>query len=917
MNAFGLGRTEALPGRDPALAALAAVVADARAGRRGVALVTGAAGIGKTSLLRAALTDVEATVLWASGADSEAHVAHGITDQLIRSSPLREDDRISLRAAMTADPLAMGAAMVSLVDRLDLAAAGPLVVVVDDAHWADSPSLLALTFAARRLRRDPAALVVACRAGEEHRLPAALVRLVDDEGVRLPLAPLGRDDVRRVAVEHTGRPISAAAAERLRSHTGGVPLHLRTLLEELPPGALLVEGELPAPRSFGTLVLSRLAGAGPSVEAVVMAAAVLEEPVAPALLARVTGVDEVLAAVDAGVERGLLVVVPGPDGLDRRVTTAHPLVRAVLLGDLSQERRTELHRAAAAALTGLPALRHRLSAASGPDRQLWGEAAAAAAAEGAGGRPATAALLSRMAVPVAPDRAARATSVLDAIDQYLDAGQLDQAAELRDRLEPDPSGPRHHHVAGRLAYVLGPRREARAHLQAAWDALVAEAGSEAGLPDLDAGARRTAAAVAAAAAVLAVDRADGDAGLRWARHAIDLDPLEAARGSTAHLLAGASALSGRYGEGLAELDRLCAAVSWVPGPAAADALSGRGLLRLWSHHLDDAAADFERSLRMGSHGSFVGRETARFYLAEVRYRQGRWDDAVALAETAASVIDDTDQRWMAAIPHATAARPLAARGHPAAAYHLDRAESASRELGGVSAVLTQVSAVEVAACANDLDRVVALGDALAGQPIDERIAPWRATYAEALVAKGRMEDAAAVAEELQVRATTPLVAADHLRARAALASSEGSLADLAGRAEPLAGVAGPYVGARLQLAIGRAARRAGHRRLAAEQLRRAGAAFEGLGAVPWAERAARELETAGLRPRRSPARTGAELTPTEQAVARLVATGLTNREVGEELIVSAKTVEHHLSRIYAKLGVRSRTELARAHPVDP
>jgi DNA-binding NarL/FixJ family response regulator len=916
MTAFGLGRAEDLPGRDAALAALAAVVADARAGQRGIALVLGEPGIGKSSLLRSAFADAEATVLWASGAESEAHVAHGVTDQLIRSSPLGEDDRGQLRDAMGADPLAMGAAMVSLVDRLDLGAAGPLVVVVDDAQWADHPSLLALTFAARRLRRDRAALVVACRPDGIAALPDALVRLVDDEGIRLPLEPLGRDEVRQVATAYVGHPVSSATAERLRAHTGGLPLHLRTLLEELPPGALSSDAELPAPRSFGTLVLGRLAGAPPAVEAVVMAAAVLEEPAGPDLLGRVSGVADVLTAIDEAVARGLLVTVPASTGRHRRHTTSHPLVRAVLLGDLPQRRRAELHQQAARALSGLASLRHRLAGSSGPDPALWEDAMATAASEAENGRPATAALLSRAAMRVASDPEARVRSLLEAIDRHLDAGQLDQAAELQALLGDEPADPRHHHVAGRLAYVLGPRRQAEAHLQAAWDGLVERAGSEAALPHLDPGARRLAGAVAAALAVLAVDRADGESGLRWARWAIDLDPVEAGRSSCAHLLAGASALTGRYDEGLAELDRLCAAVGSTPGPALADALSGRGLLHLWTHRLDDAAADFEHSLRLGCHGSFVGTETARCYLAEVRYRQGRWDDAVALAETAASVIDDTEQAWMAAIPHAAAARPLAARGHPATEAHLARAEQAAAGVGGVNAVLCQVSAIEVAACAQDVDRVLAIGDVLAGQPIDERIAPWRATYAEALAVKGRTDEAVAVAGELGATAATPLSAADHQRALAAVATATGSATDQVDVAS-VDPDAGPYVVARLRLARGRALRRAGHRRVATEQLEAARAGFERLGAEPWVQVVDTELEMTGLRPRRSTPSAGASLTPSEQAVARLVAQGMTNREVGQELIVSAKTVEHHLSRIYAKLGVRSRTELARAFPADP
>jgi len=266
---------------------------------------------------------------------------------------------------------------------------------------------------------------------------------------------------------------------------------------------------------------------------------------------------------------------------------------------------------------------------------------------------------------------------------------------------------------------------------------------------------------------------------------------------------------------------------------------------------------------------------------------------------------------MAAIPHATAARPLAARGSSAAVEHLERAEGAAALVGGVSAVLAEVSALEVAAARHGHDDVVAVGDALAGRPIDERIAPWRASYVEALVVKGRVGDATAVVEELSAIPATPLVQADLVRARTALAAAAGfDLDALVDGAAELGDTAGPYPTARLELALGRALRRAGQRRAAAEHLHRARDRFDDLGAAPWSEVTARELEMAGLRPRRSTPRAGADLTPSEQAVARLVAKGLTNREVGEELIVSAKTVEHHLSRIYAKLGVRSRTELA-------
>ena len=218
------------------------------------------------------------------------------------------------------------------------------------------------------------------------------------------------------------------------------------------------------------------------------------------------------------------------------------------------------------------------------------------------------------------------------------------------------------------------------------------------------------------------------------------------------MLAGAYALAQRFEEGLLELDRLCARLDAAEGagdPALADVHSARGLLHLWTHDLDAAAADLELSLAAATRGgSFVARETARFYLAEVRYRQGRWDDAVLLAELSASVVDDSDQAWMAALPHATAAQPLAARGEPARRPH--RAGDRSRGAGGRR---RRDGAVPdrrprgggVRARPRRGDRAGRGARRRTGWAGHERIAPWRASYVEALVAEGRADEADEVA----------------------------------------------------------------------------------------------------------------------------------------------------------------------------
>jgi ATP/maltotriose-dependent transcriptional regulator MalT len=404
---------------------------------------------------------------------------------------------------------------------------------------------------------------------------------------------------------------------------------------------------------------------------------------------------------------------------------------------------------------------------------------------------------------------------------------------------------------------------------------------------------------------------------------MSLAPQHAARLSVAHMLASGHALSGSIADGLAELDRLCASLDAAldaHAPTVADAHSARGILRLWAHDLDGAALDLEASLAAASRGgSFDARESARFYLGEVRYRQGRWDDALLLAQLAASIAEDADQLWMAALPHATAARPLAARGAAAADEHLERArEAATRSGSPVGSSLVHLAAMEVAICHRDLPRAAELGDAIAAfsEQLEERFVPWRAGYVEALVSLGRIDDGARFADQLARSSPTPVVRNDTALAALLVAGARGDDQAFDGAAEEGlaadADAAGPYPRARLELAAGRGWRRRGERRRAVTVLEQAHARFEHLGADPWLEQVDREIAAAGLRPQRRRFGAGEQLTAREQAVAQLVARGMTNTEVATELILSAKTVEHHLSRIYAKLGVRSRTELAAA-----
>jgi DNA-binding CsgD family transcriptional regulator len=904
------GQGMGLVGREPELATLRAALERASKGEPTVVLVVGEAGMGKTELLRSVAEAPGVIASVAAADEGESELDYALVEQLLRRSPLAGDQVSDTLPSVGTDPLEAGASLLRLVDGLQLGA--PLVVAIDDAHWADRSSLDALTFGARRLRADRVLLCVATRPESLDRLPQGLVRLADATGGRIDIGGLDTAAMHALATALRDEPVSVAAAERLRAHTGGNPLHARALLRELPAGVLAGGGPLPAPRSYATLVLARLAACHQPARELVSALAVVGPREPLATVAATAGLDDPLPALDEAVANRLVELVESPG--ERSLGFTHPLVRAAVLDDLAPSRRAALHRAAAAVLPGASGLRHRLAGCAGYDADLAADALTMAQVEVGRGAYASAARLSMEAARVAPEAADRDAAMLDALDQLLLAGNVAEVRERRSQADTAAPSARRSFVLGRLSYVLGPRSEATALLDDAWDAVTDDEGRP--IDDVLAGR------IAALLATCAVDRADGDAGLMWARRALALARESAADCNHGHMLAMASALKGRIEDGIAELTE--ALVDAPPHPAAvADLRMGRGVLRLWAHDLRGGADDLQSCLGAwgAGGGTFVSRETARFFLADLQYRAGRWDDALVTGEVAASIVDETEQSWIAAFSHAISALPLAARGEwSRAEAHLVSARRAAEAVdGGAASLWAATAQLELHQARGNVDGVVTLGDRMSrpGVPaVDDGIAPWRATYVEALVDCDRLDDARSVAQGLAVAAggsPSVLVRTDAVRAAVAVAGAAGDshaveacLASLAGPPD----APGPFARARLELAAGVAWRKAGDRRRAAELVESARKRFATLRAAPWVERVDRELIATGLRSAARATSAGAALTAQEEAVCHLVAKGRTNRETAAELFLSIKTVEHHLSRAYAKLGVRSRTALA-------
>ena len=353
----------------------------------------------------------------------------------------------------------------------------------------------------------------------------------------------------------------------------------------------------------------------------------------------------------------------------------------------------------------------------------------------------------------------------------------------------------------------------------------------------------------------------------------------------------------------------------------------RGWLRFSSGDIEGARADLEAAaageLRMGA---LLFSSVRLTVLSHLQYATGEWSDAVVSAERAMALASETEHPHSAFVWWAAIAVP-AARGDWAAADTYARMAAAEPIEATDRTVPLGMTRALAASARGDAEAVLAALEpvaALSPNPgIDEPgFWPWHDLYGDALVALGRAAEADAFLRPHEARAAErdrpgPIAKLARVRGRveATLGRREQATAAFKRALEHVEPLGLPYEQALIQYAHGQFLRRNGRRRAAADELTRARDALADLGARPALERCERELATCGLTPAKRGGSPRPDLTPQEQAVARLVATGKTNREVAAELLLSVKTVEVHLTRVYAKLGVSSRSQLA-ANPYN-
>lgn len=933
------------------LARIDALLAAARAGRGGVLVITGPAGIGKTVLLskaadRAGRAGIR--VLAGRGEELESGFSFGVVRQLFE--PLLAGAAAAERAALlagaaqrglialadqagTAPPEAESERLFAVVHGLywlvvNASAAGPVLVAVDDLHWADQASLRFLLYLAGRLAGLPVVLVLSWRAADSATGADRLARLeqIAADG-QLSLGPLSREAVRALLTREFGVAPAGRFAAACHSVTGGNPFLLRELA-----GSLRADGIGPVeesadqvaalgPRSVARAVALRVAQLGPAAGELARATAILGDGAQLRHAAALAGVGLADAATAADGLAGIGVLQPGTP-----LRFVHPIVRTAVHDDIPEAGRGVRHAEAARLLAtdgaDLDAVcAHLLVCEPAGSAEVVGQLRMAAARALRRGGAESAAAYLRRALAETADASLRAELLGELGRAEKVVGDPAAAGHLRESLHmtSDPA----------IRAALAPDLAELLLLAGQWDAGTAVIRSA--LTDTsDLGPRLAEPAHAAVTRLQAwwsgLAAYDPDLVAEFDHRLGELRTAARGRDVTSHMLAGllAGVLAWRGERGAEVLalldhaldqDHLLARVDSDP-LMAAQALFAPVML----DELDRAEALADQLLTDSqSRGSVIGLLIATSVSAAVHTRQG---ELVAAETDMRAVIEIAMEHGLAfAVPSALyfgadalIERPeladvAALTGTIALAPDLARTASGAilREVRGRLALakadlVTARAELRAAAVTYEALRLLNPGTC------------WRSALALAVAAEDAGQARRLADSEVSDarRAGLPRPTGIALRARGMLEGGERGLRDLREAAEVLAASGARLEHARALVELGAALRRAGRRTAAREPLRAGLDLAHRCGAVRLAQQARTELLTAGAKPRRA-VLTGLEaLTASERRVAELAAAGMSNPEIAQALFVTLSTVEGHLRHVYQKLSIGSRAQLPAA-----
>jgi DNA-binding CsgD family transcriptional regulator len=888
-------------------------------------LIEGEAGIGKTTLWSAGIAAAAEhgyRVLSARPAQAESQVSYaGLADLLdpVLEHALDElppPQRRALEIALVLrDPenrvpdqaaiaFALLGALRSVVTDV------PVLVAVDDLQWLDAPSAFALRFAARRLRDESIGLLLSVRHDGDG-VASGTALLSDERTQQIHVGGLSLGALQHLIQARLGLALPRPLLKRLHESSAGNPFYALELAHalgsrqsELEPGEPLpVSGEL------RRLIGDRLASLPPGSDEVLLVAAAASQPTL-GLLGAVLGEEEVSARLRPAVDAGLLEL------LGERVRFAHPLYASAVYGAATPEDKRKIRRRLAAVVDDPEErARHLAASAVGANTDVAAALDEAALIARARGAPQAAAELSELALRLTPDPEVGAAHRrrLDAGAAHFEAGGtararalFAEAAESADigslRAEALSRLARVHHYAGDQRLAVELFRECLADPQA--DGPVQADAAE---------------GLATSLFFLREELADA---LGHARSAARIAEEDGSRTALAVALGTQGMIEAVLGrpEAARTLQSAVALEEYARElPLGRQPSFQLAVTRVWGDDLDAARAALEAiRQRAAAQGDESSLPFTLAYLSLAEYLSGRWQEAIRAADEGQEVALAAGQEIGRAFALSTRALVASCLGREQAARSDAEEALALAEHGTMFATSTSLWALGLLELSLDnpteahrrLGPLVArVEDTGIGEPGSTRFVT---DDVEALVALGDLHAAVAHLERFEEhgrRLGRSSALAASYRCRGLLAAAAGSLDEsllqFQQTLDELEQLPLPFERARTLLALGSVQRRARQRRAARKTLEEAHRLFDDLGASLWSERTKAELGRISGRP----PSTG-ELTASERRVAELVAEGRTNKQVAATLHLTERTVEGTLSRVYAKLGIRSRTELA-------
>ncbi len=891
--------------RSNALEAIDELVRDVRASNGGLLVIEGLAGLGKSRLLELA---------------AERARGHGVAVRSVRGDYLERSyawrAAADLLGSMPDARLEGEEAALELLRMFTLRVAeltdgGPLLLVIDDAHWLDTPTLRLIHFLAGRLDGLGAGILLAHRPREATAEDELLLQTIAAHPAArvLALQSLGADSVESLVRAELGYAASSDFCSRCAELTAGNPYYLNELLRSLPgeiePTIEMLDGI--APPTIARSVLIRLSRLGIDAVALAEALAVLGDNAKPHQVAALASLEPVgaLAQADA-LEAADLIRV------DRGMRFAHPLIRSVVEDDMGPGARQSAHARAASLQLAERApdetvashlLRSAVGAVPGAVETLR-TAASRAVARGA---PASAVVYLERAIEEPESVGERAAMRTELAEAAVAAGAASAVEHLEQALldAPDPQ------ARVRIFLALGWALHAAGRFREAGDAFDAGTALEPAGEELIAMELRTGVMTAG---MLDAGRAEEihsrlqslselpppqDAAERHFQSQLLVLGLFSAATPADDLAQLASRLLDELGSGV---DRMHDWTRW----------NAIGTLS-WCDRFDEVLARIDPLL--------TGEATLSVAMASyARSWPSLWTGRIAqAAEDAQRAVD----LWTAG---AETYLPAAAFWLVSALCEQDQVDRAAAVLGGIDAARWSDTAFNVFLLAAEGRIAQARGETRAAlehwrasgrffkevmQATNPTLMPWRSEAAMLAARLQERELARSLAEEDLALAQgfgAPRPIGSALRASGAAEGGREGVATLEQAVQVLQSSGAVLEHAHALVDLGAMLRRCGSRAQARTPLREALAVARSCGAVALARRAEEELLASGARDVAPLA--ADELTPSERRIAELAAQGLTNREIAAQLFVTVKAVEFHLSRVFGKLGISSRRELA-------